>query len=278
LPQRTPPHIQFHQITSITMLLAPRANYPGHDNMSYSTTSTPMLSPHGVIGEHIQAQPRSQCQSPAYRHTLDLSGLTLTTRDDISVQSHRDREREIDIFQRGPFDPISKWCNNPNDLKPNDDGWERASANRFASRPPSPKKGEVFYDNYNEHPKTALPTFPAFNPIITPPPPHALLLPSHSNSPSPAHSERGRHVANQAGQHLSGLQGLMGPLVSQVDELERLQQELAHWKTSCEVANAELLQIKAVVAQPAVSCFVDLHLDINQKLIARYKLDQLTPQ
>jgi hypothetical protein len=236
------------------MLLAPRANHIVHDNMSYSTTSTPMLSPHGVIGEHIQAQPRSQCQSPAYKQTLDLSGLTLTTRDDISVQSHRDRERDNDIFQRGPFDPISKWCNNPNDLKPIDDGWDRASANHFASRPPSPKKGGMYYDNYNEHPKTALPTFPAFNPIITPPPPQSLLLPPHSGSPSPAHSERGRQVANQAGQHLSGPQGLMGPLVSQVDELERLKQELSLWKTACEVANAEILQLKSQPVNPVSSC------------------------
>jgi len=220
-----------------------------HDSMmSYSTSTTPMVSPHGVIGEHVQPQPQNQPQiQPFKSFTPELSDLSVRARDDISVtNSQRDRERDNDIFQRGPFDPFSRWSNHNNDLTIRDDGWDRASANHFASRPQSPRKSQSqMFDTPSEPPKSALPTFPSFTPIITPPAPQSLLLPPHSNSPSPPKGDRGREVVAQATQHLSSLQALIGPLLNKADELERLKQELVLWKASSEAANLEVLSLKA---------------------------------
>jgi hypothetical protein len=104
------------------------------------------------------------------------------------------------------------------------------------------------FDTPSEQPKSALPTFPAFTPIITPPVPPSLLLPPHSNSPSPAKGDRAREVATQASQHLSSLQALIGPLVGQAEELERLRQDVALWKASAEAADMEVLALKAKAA------------------------------
>jgi len=238
------------------------ANLLGHHDpiMSYSTSTTPMASPHGVIGEHVQPQPQPQIQH-IKSYTPDLSNLSIRARDDISVtHSQRDRERDNDIFQRGPFDPFSRWSNHNNDLNIRDDGWDRASANHFASRPQSPRKGHnQMFDTPLEPPKSALPTFPSFTPIITPPAPQSLLLPPHSNSPSPPKGDRGREVVAQATQHLSSLQALIGPLLSKADELERLKQDLVLWKASSEAANMELLSLKAkasLASRSPVSLYV----------------------
>jgi hypothetical protein len=168
-------------------------------------------------------------------------------------------------------------------LKHQDDGWERASANHFASRPQSPRKqvGNGLFDTNNnninnmntEPPKSALPTFPAFTPIITPPAPQSLLLPPHSHSPSPPKGDKGREVAQQAGQHLSSLQALIGPLVSKLDELERVKQELAVWKASCEAATAEVIHLKAQSAIAPVVSHRSITLSV---LICRYLPVQLT--
>jgi hypothetical protein len=241
--------INQNKYTKNKMLLG--ANLLGHHDpiMSYSTSTTPMVSPHGVIGEHVQPQPQPQIQH-IKSYTPDLSTLSIRARDDISVtHSQRDRERDNDIFQRGPFDPFSRWSNHNNDSNIRDDGWDRASANHFASRPQSPRKGQSqMFDTPSEQPKSALPTFPAFTPIITPPAPQSLLLPPHSSSPSPPKGDRGREVVAQASQHLSSLQALIGPLLSKADELERLKQDLVLWKASSEAANMELLSLKAKAA------------------------------
>jgi hypothetical protein len=109
------------------------------------------------------------------------------------------------------------------------------------------------FDTPQEQPKTALPTFPAFTPIITPPAPQSLLLPPQSNSPSPPRNEGGREIVTQASQHLSSLQALIGPLVGQLDELERLRQDLILWKASSEAANMEVLSLKASASLAARS-------------------------
>ena len=231
------------------MFLAANLSVHHDPIMLHSNHTTPMLSPHGVIGERIQSQP--QALRP---HTPDLSGLSIRARDDISVtqtRSQKGRERDNDIFTRGPFDPFSRWSNKPTtDVNGQDDGWDRASANHFASRPQSPRKSQMLYDTPQEPPKTALPTFPAFTPIITPPAPQSLLLPPHStlSSPSPPRSERGREVVAQASQHLSSLQALIGPLVGQLDELERLKEDLVLWKASSEAASMEVLSLKAKIS------------------------------
>jgi hypothetical protein len=239
---------QYNNNIKDKMLLG--ANLLGHHDpiMSYSTSTTPMASPHGVIGEHVQPQQQPQPQVQHTKsYTPDLSNLSIRARDDISVtHSQRDRERANDIFQRGPFDPFSRWSNHNNDPTIRDDGWDRASANHFASRPQSPRKGQnQMFDTPSEPPKSALPTFPSFTPIITPPAPQSLLLPPHSNSPSPPKGDRGREIVAQASQHLSSLQALIGPLLSKADELERLKQDLVLWKASSEAANMELLSLKA---------------------------------
>lgn len=217
------------------------------DRMSDTHGFTAVKSPHGAIGDHV---PKATVSEP---HHLDLNGLTLHSKDEAGSRFSRDSDR----FSRGgtgvggTYEPLSIWSK-----ADSDNGWDRASASHFASRPQSPQKQNLLIPDPTSiaPPKTApLPPYVAFNPVITPPSLAAVPMPQPMKSPSPPRSSHGKdkEVVVQAGYHLQQLQALVGPLVAQLEDLEKLKAEIAMWKDSYETATAEVTRLQAVAGEKA---------------------------
>ena len=218
-----------------------------NDRMSGSNayTTNVFKSPHGVIGGQVPvlAVPEPQ---------LDMGGLSLMARDETTTSK---ASRDSPNFTRGPFEPSSIWSNPKAE---SNHGWDRANANHFASRPPSPTKqtGASLLvpdgiTGVGAPPKTApLPPYAAFNPVITPPQPARVPLPHRRSSPSPPRfgNEREQDAVQQAGHHLQQLQHLIGPLVAQLGDTDRISAEAARWKESYDRATAEVSRLQSLLA------------------------------
>lgn len=198
-------------------------------------------SPHGAIGEHVPKPVASEA------HHLDINGLSLNPRDEAVSRISRDTDRFSRGGAGGGYDPLSIWSK-----ADSDHGWDRASANHFASRPQSPQRSTLLVPDATSGaaPKTApLPPYAAFNPVITPPAPAEVPLPQKSPSPPRSSKGKDREVVVQAGHHLQQLQALVGPLVDQLEELEKLKAEITMWKNSCEAASMEVARLQAAVEE-----------------------------
>lgn len=209
-----------------------------NDRMSGSIGYTNTFrSPHGAIGEHVPKLPTPEPQ-------IDISGLSLLPRDESRVS--RD---SVNFKNRGPFEPSSIWSK-----ADTSNGWDRATASHFASRPQSPTKPSPAAPDAIGAiaPRTApLPPYAVFNPVITPPAPVAVPVPL--KVPSPARASHERELVGQAGHHLMQLQALMGPMVTRLDELEKLSADVAIWKRHYDLATTEVARLQALlVDQEAV--------------------------